>query len=461
MLYHAYEFAHAAIAPWRAAARLSRQALSAPLNPCAASFPARAGAAALQVFVNATARYGKPEFGLTSTRLDGMEGDQTAPIIQRTVASTPFCDLVHFQRDHPAAEARRDPPLLIAAPLSGHFATLLRGTVEALAPHHDVYITDWRDARNVPVAAGAFDMDDCTETLMAFCRMIASDADGDVTRERPALLAVSQAGVPALAAAAMMAEDDDPARPASLVLMGSPIDVARNPRAATGLIASHSASWFERNAIVTVPWPNPGFLRRVYPGFLQLSGFMQMNLDRHVDAHMDHFRHLIRGDGDGDAAHRSFYDEFLAVMDLTAEFYLQTLDRVFRRRLLARGLYRHRETRPVRPEAIRDIALMTLEGGRDDITGPGQTRAAHDLCAALPDAMRAHLTVEEVGHYGLFNGARWRTGTAPRVRDFIHAQRIPARGRAPADAGTETGADAGAETGADAGTETGAGAAAG
>lgn len=428
MLYHAYEFAHAAVAPWRAAARLSRQALRAPANPMAATFPARAGAAALGVFVDATARHGKPAFGLVSTPLEDAPGAPPVPVRQEVVASTPFCELVRFRRDDPRAEARRDPPLLVVAPMSGHFATLLRGTVEALLPAHDVYITDWRDARDVPAAAGRFDLDDYAETVMDFCRLIARDEAGDPTGERPCLLAVSQAGAPALVAAALMAEDADPARPAALVLMGSPIDVARGPGSAAGLIAAHSPVWFERNVIARVPWPHAGAGRRVYPGFLQLSGFLHMNLDRHMDAQLAQFRRLIRGGGDGDAAHRRFYAEFLAVMDLTAEFYLQTLDRVFRRRLLARGDYLHRDARPVRPEAIADIALMTVEGGRDDITGPGQTEAAHALCPALPNARRAHFVAEETGHFGLFNGSRWRTEIAPRLRDFLHAHRVGAPG---------------------------------
>jgi poly(3-hydroxybutyrate) depolymerase len=354
MLYHAYELTHAAISPWRAAAQLGRQALSNPMNPAALSFPARATAAGLEMFVNATRRYGKPDFAIEETEIAG----ETVPISERVVMHKPFCDLLHFKRDHTVAHARNDPKVLIVAPLSGHFATLLRGTVEAMLPEHDVYITDWKDARNVPLAEGPFDLDDYIDYIRDFCRFLAKDG------ERVAVQAVCQPGVPVLAAAALMAEDGEAVRPASVTLMGSPIDTARNPKQPNDLATENPLSWFEKNVIVTVPWPNPGFLRRVYPGFLQLSGFMQMNLDRHVDAHVQHFRHLVRGDGDSAAAHRAFYDEYLAVMDLDAAFYLQTIERVFQKRLLATGEFMYRGERRVKPEAIRDIAPAD-GGGRE------------------------------------------------------------------------------------------------
>lgn len=420
MLYHAYELTHAAISPWRAAAQLGRQALSNPMNPAALSFPARATAAGLEMFVNATRRYGKPDFAIEETEIAG----ETVPISERVVMHKPFCDLLHFKRDHTVAHARNDPKVLIVAPLSGHFATLLRGTVEAMLPEHDVYITDWKDARNVPLAEGPFDLDDYIDYIREFCRFLAKDG------ERVAVQAVCQPGVPVLAAAAMMAEDGEAARPASVTLMGSPIDTARNPKQPNDLATENPLSWFEKNVIVTVPWPNPGFLRRVYPGFLQLSGFMQMNLDRHVDAHVQHFRHLVRGDGDSAAAHRAFYDEYLAVMDLDAAFYLQTIERVFQKRLLATGEFMYRGERRVKPEAIRDIALLTVEGEKDDITGLGQTEAAHDLCANLPDAKKDHYIQEKVGHYGVFNGSRWRRFIQPRVRRFMRAHRQWVRGEA-------------------------------
>ncbi len=413
MLYHAYEITHAAIAPWRAAAQMGQQALRNPLNPASVTFPARATAAAFEMFVNATRRYGKPEFGIEEVEIDGV----TFVVVEVIEHELPFCDLLRFRRD--GAEGRKDPKVLIVAPMSGHFATLLRGTVEKMLPEHDVYITDWIDARNVPLSAGRFDLDDYIDYLIEFCQVLAEDG------ERVAVMGVCQPGEPLLAAASLMAEDEDPCRPASITLMGSPIDTTRNPKQPNELATTRPLSWFEKNVVVTVPFPNPGFMRRVYPGFLQLSGFMSMNLDRHVDAHVQHFRHLIRGDGDSAAAHRSFYDEYLAVMDLTADFYLQTIERVFQKHLLPEGKFVYREDRLVRPAEITDIALMTVEGEKDDITGLGQTEAAHDLCVNLPENMRDHYVQEKVGHYGVFNGSRWRKHIQPRVRDFIRAHRTP------------------------------------
>jgi poly(3-hydroxybutyrate) depolymerase len=241
-------------------------------------------------------------------------------------------------------------------------------------------------------------------------------------RGRIAVMAVCQPGIPAMAAASLMAMDGNPRRPASLVLMGSPIDTARNPKQPNELARKRSLAWFENNVIVRVPWPNRGFMRRVYPGFLQLSSFLAMNIDRHVDAHVSQFQNLVRGDGDSSEQHRAFYDEYLAVMDLTAEFYLQTIDRVFQKRLLAQNAYRYRD-RLIEPKSISDIALMTVEGERDDITGLGQTQAVHDLVPDLAPERRRHHVARGVGHYGVFNGSRWRTGIEPEVRDFIRAQR--------------------------------------
>jgi poly(3-hydroxybutyrate) depolymerase len=417
-LYHAYELTHAAMSPLRAAAQMGRQALANPMNPLSMSYGARAGAAGFEMFINATRRYGKPEFGIEETEVSG----EIVRIEEEVVFSLPFCNLRHFKRVGVLGDARSDPKVLIVAPMSGHFCTLLRGTVEAMLPEHDVYITDWVDARNVPLALGRFDLDDYIDYVMKLCRELAKDG------ERVSVLAVCQPGVPVLAAAAMMAEDKDPARPSSITLMGSPIDTTRNPKVPNELATGKPLSWFKKNVVVTVPWPNPAFMRRVYPGFLQLSGFMSMNLDRHVDAHVNQYRHLIRGDGDSAAAHRSFYDEYLAVMDLTEEFYLQTIERVFQKHLLPEGKFVFRAERLVNPAAITDIALMTVEGEKDDITGLGQTEAAHDLCINLPDQLRLHYIQEKVGHYGVFNGSRWRQHIQPRVRDFMRAQRRTVRG---------------------------------
>jgi poly(3-hydroxybutyrate) depolymerase len=305
--------------------------------------------------------------------------------------------------------------------MSGHFATLLRGTVEAMLPEHEVYITDWTDARDVPLAAGKFDLSDYASYITEFCQLLARDG------ERPTVMAVCQPGVPCLSSASMMAEDGDAARPASLILMGSPIDTRISPTEPTKLAEEKPLSWFEKNVVVMVPWPNPGFLRRVYPGFLQLSGFMSMNLDRHVDAHVDQFRNLVRGDGDSAAAHQAFYDEYLAVMDLTAEFYLETVSKVFQEHALPKGEL-ELAGRLIDPKAIRDIGLMTIEGEKDDITGRGQTEAAHALCSNIPDERKFHWTQPKVGHYGVFNGSRFRMHIQPRIRDFIRANRRMVRG---------------------------------
>ena len=379
MLYHAYEMTHAAISPMRTAARMSQEILTNPMNPFATTYGARTSAAACEMFISATRRYGKPEFAIGETTVEGVATD----VVEEIVYELPFCNLVRFKRKGAHVAARKDPKVLMIAPMSGHYATLLRGTVKAMLPEHDVYITDWVDARDVPMISGQFDLDDYTDYLVEFCQFLAEDG------ERPAVMAVCQPGVPMMVAGALMAMEGDPARPASITLMGSPIDTACNPKQPNELATSRPLSWFENNVVVRVPWPNKGFLRRVYPGFLQLSGFMSMNMDRHVDAHVKQFRDLVRGDGDSAAAHRRFYDEYMAVMDLTAEFYLQTIERVFQRRLLAEGKYHHRDTH-IRPEEMKDIAIFTIEGEKDDITGLGQTNAALRLVTNLPDKLKQH-----------------------------------------------------------------------
>ncbi|MEM1161802.1 MAG: polyhydroxyalkanoate depolymerase [Pseudomonadota bacterium] len=417
MLYHAYEMTHAAIAPMRTMAKMGGKALSNPMNPFAMTYPARATAAAFEMFVDATRRYGKPDWDVCETEVMG----EFVPVSEEVVLSKPFGDLLRFRREGTIAGAKNDPKVLIVAPMSGHFATLLRGTVEAMLPEHDVYVTDWADARNVPLTDGYFDLADYTDYIIEFCEFLARDGD------RPAVMAVCQPGVPVLVATALMAEAGNPARPSSVTLMGSPIDTRINQTEPNHLAQSRPLSWFEQNVIVSVPWPNPGVMRRVYPGFLQLSGFMSMNLDRHVDAHVDHFHHLIEGDGDSAAAHRSFYDEYLAVMDLTAEFYLQTVETVFQKHLIPKGRFRHRG-HLIDPGAITDIGMMTVEGEKDDITGRGQTRAAQDLCVNLADDKKLHYVQDKVGHYGVFNGSRFRNNIQPKIRDFIRARRMPVKG---------------------------------
>ncbi len=415
MFYQLYEMNHAALQPARALADATRIFYSNPLNPFSHTVFGRSVAAMAELFERTTRRYGKPSFGLDTTTIDG----KTVPVMEKTVWSRPFCNLLHFERAVPAGHTA-DPKLLIVAPISGHYATLLRGTVEAMLPHADVYITDWADARMVPLAKGHFDLDDYIEYVIEMLHAL-----GEGTH----VMAVCQPSVPVFAAAALMEARGDRFAPASMVLMGGPIDTRSNPTAVNQLAEAHGIDWFRDNAVMQVPWPHPGFMREVYPGFLQLSGFMSMNLDRHIIAHKDFFMHLVKDDGDSAEKHREFYDEYLAVMDLTAEFYLQTVDTVFVRHALPKGELTHRGV-PVEPAAIRNTALLTIEGENDDISGIGQTRAAHDLCANLPDAMKAHYMQPDVGHYGVFNGSRFRAQIVPRIVSFMASHGRSDRARA-------------------------------
>jgi poly(3-hydroxybutyrate) depolymerase len=404
LFYEIYELNHAAIQPLRAYSDTIRLLYSNPLNPFSHTPWGRSVAAAAELFERTTRRYGKPRFDLTSTVVDW----KSVAVTEEIVWSRPFCNLIHFRRELPASR-RRDRKLLIVAPMSGHYATLLRGTVEAMLPHADVYVTDWTDARMVPLVDGSFDLDDYVDYVIAMLHHLGRDTN---------IMAVCQPSVPVLAAVSLMEAEGDPFAPATMVLMGGPIDTRRNPTAVNLLAEEKGTAWFRDNVIMQVPWPLPGFARPVYPGFLQLSGFMGMNLDRHIDAHKEFFMHLVKNDGDGAEKHREFYDEYLAVMDLTAEFYLQTVDTVFVRHLLPKGEMTHRG-RPVDSKAIRTVALLTVEGENDDISGLGQTEAAHRLCVNIPDDQRAHYVQPAVGHYGVFNGSRFRAEIAPRIVDFI------------------------------------------
>lgn len=411
MLYAAYEMTHAAVGPWRAAAIAARRMMDPAINPAAFTPPVRAYSAALDMFERATRRFGKPDWGITET----MAGDCAVPVRIEAVREKPFCSLIRFHRSesHMPKERQSDPRVLIVAPLSGHYATLLRGTVQAMLPEHDVYVTDWKDARMVPLSKGRFGLEDYTDYVKEFIKVLGPDLH---------VMAVCQPGPAVLAAASMMAEDNDPAQPASVTLMGSPIDTRLSPTVPNELATSRDLEWFERKVIMSVPWPNPGMFRRVYPGFLQLTGFMHMNMDRHVNAHLQLFRHMIAGDGESADAHRDFYDEYMSVLDMTEEFYLETIKVVFQNHDLPDGRMKHRG-RLVRPQAIRRTALMTVEGERDDISGVGQTQAAHDLCVNVPAEMRNRLVHPRVGHYGIFNGRRWREEIQPEIRDFIRANR--------------------------------------
>ena len=407
MQYHAYEMAHALITPMRIGAHVVQELNSSVFNPFSHTPIGKSVAAACQVFEGVTRRYGKPEFGLDETVIDGV----TVPIEEEVVGHRPFGDLLRFKRDESRTGLLNDPKVLIVAPMSGHYATLLRGTVRAMLPDHDVYITDWRDSRNVPVVYGSFDFDDFVDYVVDFLRLIGPDTH---------VIAVCQPSVPVLVATAVMASSEDPCQPLSLTLMGGPIDTRRNPTEVNKLAQSRDIEWFERSVISRVPLPHAGAMRRVYPGFIQLSGFMTMNMDRHVEAHWGLYQHLIEGDCDSVEQHRKFYEEYLAVMDLPAEFYLQTVETVFQKHLLPDGKLYHRGEL-VDCRLIKNTTLMTVEGEKDDICGIGQTEAAHDLCTGIPSKKHIHYEQPGVGHYGVFNGRRWRDEIQPRIAKMIRS----------------------------------------
>ncbi len=409
MLYALNEAAYHAATPLRLAARATRDLFGSSANPAAGTELGRTVFAAADLFANVTRRYGKPAWNIDTVEVDGTE----VRVRQVVEWASPWCQLIHFARD--PSDMRRtgrrtvEPAVLIVAPLSGHYATLLRGTVRQFLKDHEVYVTDWVNARQVPVLEGRFGLDDYVDHVRAMLTAIGG---------RSHVVAVCQPGPPVLAAASLMAEDGDPARPASMTLMGSPIDARLSPTVTNRLAEERPFAWFKSNMIYTTPPPYPGAMRRVYPGFVQLYSFMSMNAERHQEAHWRYFQNLVKGDGDAAERHREFYDEYLSVLDLTEEFYLQTIDVVFQQYLLPRGLMTHRG-RPVRPAAIKDIALMTVEGEDDDISGVGQTQAAHALCPGVPDSARELYVQPHVGHYGVFNGRRFREEIYPRVKDFI------------------------------------------
>jgi len=417
MLYQLHEMNHAVLTPLRLASEVGQYALRNPFNPLAYTHGGRAVAAAFELFEHFSRRHRKPAFGLRSVEIDGW----SVPLKERVLLETPFCRLLHFERQFDAATPlvgttngrrstpRRDPRLLIVAPLSGHYATLLRGTVAEMVRYADVSITDWQDASMVPMGEGPFDLDDYIDLVVAFLRFLGPGTN---------VMGVCQPSVPVLAAAALMNADKDPAAPASMTLMGGPIDSRRNPTVPNKLATEHALEWFEQTVIHRVPANYPGFMRPVYPGFIQLTGFMSMNLDRHVGAHIRLFHNLVKGDGDSADAHREFYNEYRAVMDLPAEYYLQTIETVFQRHALPTGKMVSRG-RKIEPKAITRTALLTVEGERDDISGIGQTEAAHDLCTSLPKSMRGRHMAPKVGHYGVFNGRRWREKIAPIVAGFM------------------------------------------
>lgn len=405
MLYDAYEFQRSMLAGASAMANFGAGLLQNPANPFSYFGGGPVLASALEVFAHAAAPRGKPAFGIASTVVDGCE----VAVREEIVLRKPFGQLKHFVREGVTG----GPKLLIVAPMSGHYATLLRDTVRRMTTSADVYITDWRDAKLAPLSDGRFDVDDYIDYLIEFLAAIGAEGD-----PRAHVLAVCQPSVPAYAAVATMGRDQHPNRPHTLSLMGGPIDTREAPTAVNTLATERPHAWFEQNVIATVPMTYPGAGRRVYPGFLQLAGFMSMNLGNHMVSHWEMFKHLVEGDGDSATATKDFYDEYRSVCDMTAEFYLQTIELVFQTHALPKGLMTHRG-RPVDPAAITDTALLAIEGERDDISGLGQTRAALTLATALPDAMKQYHMAEGVGHYGIFHGSKWRNRIAPVLEGWI------------------------------------------
>ena len=400
MLYQMYEMQRLALQPMRAMVSGALSLMED--NPLCATPMGRVTAAALDSFEHTTRTFTKPAFGHTATTIDG----QSVAIGEDLVMHLPWCDLLHFKRD---SHRPADRTLLIVAPMSGHFATLLRGTVAAFLPDHEVYITDWHDAKDMPLTAVGFDLDDYIDYVRQFVEHLGPNTH---------ILAVCQPAVPVLASTALMNADSNAAAPRSITLIGGPIDTRMAPTEVNSFAMKHDMAWFKRTVIHQVPFGSPGFLRPVYPGFLQLTGFMAMNLGRHMEAHWQMFTHLVDGDGEPLASKRAFYDEYRSVMDLSAEFYLQTIGTVFKEHLLPRGLMVSRD-RHVDTAAITRTAILTVEGERDDISGLGQTRATHGLTPHLDDDKHEHYEQPGVGHYGLFNGARFRTEIAPRIKAFI------------------------------------------
>ena len=403
MLYDAYEVQRSLLAGVGRAASMGAGWLNNPANPWSYGAMGPIVAASLDVFAHAAAPRGKPEFGIREVAV----GRKLVAVNEEIILSKPFGRLKHFKKDGVDGQ----PKLLIVAPMSGHFATLLRGTVERMLPKHDVFITDWHDAKLVPIEKGGFDLDDYVDYLIEFLEVMGPDSH---------MLAVCQPAVPAYAAVALMNADKHPATPKTLTMMGGPIDPRKAPTAVNTLATERPHAWFERNVIATVPMIYPGTGRKVYPGFLQLAGFMTMNLGSHLVSHWEMFKHLVVGDEESADSTRDFYDEYRSVADMTAEFYLQTIDVVFQRHLLPKGEMMHRG-RKVDPAAITRTALLAIEGERDDISGLGQTKAALDLATKLKADKKQYYMAKDVGHYGIFNGGKWRERIAPAVEKFIAA----------------------------------------
>jgi poly(3-hydroxybutyrate) depolymerase len=405
-VYQLYDMNYAMLTPLRAELEAMRNTFQSPANPLSFTAAGRFVGALADVGFRLTKRFEQPKFGLKKTTINGKE----YRVVEKHLMDMPFCRLKHFTVEGLPANVNR-PKLLIGAPISGHFSTLLRNTVEAALPHHDVYITDWKNARNVPISQGYFDLDDCIEYYMKFMEHFGPDLH---------VLGVCQPSVPIIIAVALLNKLNKKKAPRSMTLMGGPIDTRINPTEVNKLAMTRPLEWFARNTIGVVPTWYPGATRQVYPGFLQLNGFVSMNLQRHIHSYTEYFQSLVKNDQASAKKHREFYDEYLAVMDISSEFYLQTVERVFQTHLLPRGEYMWRDHK-VDLGDITDTALLCIEGELDDISAVGQTKAAIDLCVSLPNSMKQHHLQMKAGHYGLFSGHRWREEVRPVMSAFIAA----------------------------------------
>ena len=407
MLYHLHEMQRSFLTPLMQWADASAKLFTNPVSPLAHTPFAQRIAAGYELMYRLGKDYEKPAFGIDSVTI----GNDTVGIVEHVDIEKPFCRLLHFSKDlAPAKLAKLDhPKVLLVAPLSGHHSTLLRDTVRALLPNHDVYITDWTDARMVPLSNGPFHLDDYIFYVQDFIRHLAPDLH---------VISVCQPTVPVLAAISLMASANDPKLPKTMTMMGGPIDPRRSPTAVNDLAVEKPFSWFENTVIYSVPGNYPGVGRRVYPGFLQHAGFIAMNPGRHAQSHREFYNHLVAGDDEPAESHRQFYNEYNAVLDMPAEYYLDTIKTVFQDFALPMGTWKV-GGQLVRPQDIKTVALLTVEGELDDISGAGQTQAAHDLCSGIPAKMKQDYVAEKAGHYGIFSGRRWRETICPKIGEFI------------------------------------------
>jgi poly(3-hydroxybutyrate) depolymerase len=409
MLYHMHEFSRSLLTPLVQFAETSAKLFTNPVSPLAHAPFAQRIAAGYELMFRLGKDYEKPRFDIDTTLVSGKE----VAIVEEVEMTKPFCRLLHFKKNLSNKEitALKQPTVLLVAPLSGHHSTLLRDTVRGLLPEHDVYITDWTDARMVPAADGAFHLHDYIYYVQDFIRLLGPDLH---------VISVCQPTVPVLAAISLMATENDPKLPKTMTMMGGPIDARISPTEVNDLATEKPFSWFENTVIYTVPANYPGAGRKVYPGFLQHAGFVSMNPNRHAQSHWDFYMHLREGDNESAENHRKFYDEYNAVLDMPVDYYLETIRTVFQDFSLPLGTWEI-EGKLVRPQDIKNVALFTIEGELDDISGPGQTKVAHDLCSSIPKAKKQHFTAEKCGHYGIFSGRRWRELIAPKITEFIKA----------------------------------------